>query len=65
MELQIIIEFDKETNSYSAYCPALLGCTSCGDTEEEALNNFKEALELYFEEDKRIPENAKVYKFVA
>ena len=40
MKLKIIIEYDKETNAYSADCPQLPGCVSCGDTKEEALKNI-------------------------
>jgi predicted RNase H-like HicB family nuclease len=49
MKIRIITEYDEITNSYSAYCPELPGCTSCGDTEIEALESIKEAIELYFE----------------
>jgi predicted RNase H-like HicB family nuclease len=41
-----------------AHCPALKGCVTQGRTEEEALNNIKEAIELYLEadpEDSRLP----------
>ncbi len=49
MKVRVIIEYDEETKSYAAYCPELPGCTSAGDTEEEALKNIKEAIALYFE----------------
>lgn len=49
MKLRVIIEYDKQTESYAAYCPELPGCASCGDTEEEALENFREAVELFLE----------------
>ena len=49
MKVRVVIEHDPEAGSYGAYCPELPGCTSCGDTEEEALSNFREALKLYFE----------------
>ncbi|MBI4571068.1 MAG: type II toxin-antitoxin system HicB family antitoxin [Chloroflexi bacterium] len=32
-----------------AQCPALLGCWSQGRTDEEALANIQEAIELYVE----------------
>lgn len=63
MRLRIVIEYDQETNSYSAVCPELPGCTSCGDTEQEALENIKEAITLYLEPDsKAISPSAKVYE---
>jgi len=51
MKLRVIIEYDEQTGSYAAYCPELPGCASCGDTEEEAIENIKEAIELYLEPD--------------
>ena len=51
MKFRVIIEHDVETQSYSAVCPELPGCTSAGDTEEEALGNIKEAITLYLEPD--------------
>lgn len=34
-----------------AHCPALKGCVTQGRTEEEAIKNLKEAIELYLEAD--------------
>lgn len=48
---RVILEPDLETGEWAVYCPELPGCTSCGDTEEEALNNIKEAIELYLQPD--------------
>lgn len=45
-------EQDLETKDWAVYCPELPCCTSCGETEEEALNNIKEAIELYLQPDK-------------
>ena len=49
MKFRIVTEFDSETESCAAYCPELPGCCSCGDTEEEALENIREAIQLYLE----------------
>ena len=49
MQIRVVIEFDPEVNGYSAFCPELPGCTSCGDTEAEAMENIREAIELYLE----------------
>jgi predicted RNase H-like HicB family nuclease len=51
MKLRVIIEYDEQAESYAAYCPELPGCASCGDTEEEAIANIREAIELYLEPD--------------
>lgn len=34
---------------YHVFCPVLPGCHSEGDTLEEALDNIKEAIEVYVE----------------
>lgn len=63
MRLRVVIEYDQETDSYSAVCPELPGCTSCGDTEQEAMENIKEAIELYLEPNtKEVSPTAKVYE---
>jgi predicted RNase H-like HicB family nuclease len=49
MKLRLIVERDPETGRYSSVFPELPGCASAGDTEEEAIANAKEALELWFE----------------
>jgi predicted RNase H-like HicB family nuclease len=46
MKLKIVLE--KGMDGYIvAHCPALKGCVTQGRTEEEAMNNLKEAIELY------------------
>ncbi|PQP32930.1 hypothetical protein C6A36_01885 [Desulfobacteraceae bacterium SEEP-SAG10] len=50
MKFKIVLE--KGMDGYIvAYCPALKSCVTQGRTEEEAINNLKEAIELYFEAD--------------
>jgi predicted RNase H-like HicB family nuclease len=49
MKLRLIVEKDPETGRYSSVFPELPGCASAGDTEDEAIANAKEALELWFE----------------
>lgn len=64
MNLRVIVEFDVETNSYSAVCPELPGCASFGDTEKEAFKNVKEAMELYLSPDESYPihQEAHIYQ---
>lgn len=50
MKFRIVVEHDPDAGSYSAYCPELPGCCSCGKTEEEALRNAEEAVALYLEQ---------------
>lgn len=47
MKFRIVLEYDAEADAFSAVCPELPGCASAGDTEEEAKQNIKEAIELY------------------
>lgn len=49
MRLKIILE-PSEEGGFTVYVPSLPGCISEGDTEEEALANIREAIELYLEE---------------
>ncbi len=48
MRLEIILE-QEEDGGYSVHCPALKGCHSQGETQEDALKNIREAIELYLE----------------
>jgi len=48
MKLAVVLEHASE-GGYTVYIPALPGCISEGETQEEALANIKEAVELYFE----------------
>ena len=47
MKFRVVLEFDPDTNSYSAVCPELPGCSSAGVTEDEARVNIEEAIRLY------------------
>lgn len=49
MKWRVILESDLETGDWAVWCPELLGCTSAGGTEEEALENIKEAIQLYLQ----------------
>ena len=46
MKLTVVLE-PSEEGGYTVYVPTLPGCVSEGDTEEEALVNIREAIELY------------------
>ena len=45
---EVILE-PAEEGAFTAYVPALRGCVSEGDTEEEALENIKDAIETWFD----------------
>lgn len=48
MKYTVIIEKGQEAG-FVAYCPALKGCVSQGQTKEETLKNIREAIEVYIE----------------
>ncbi len=41
------VNIQKTEEGYSVWAPGLPGCWSQGDTEEEALENIKDAIETY------------------
>ena len=62
MKFRVILEHDPETGDYSAACPELPGCVSAGQTEAEARENIRDAIELYLmPRDIDLPENAKFF----
>ena len=61
MKFRIVLEYDADAQAFSAVCPELPGCASAGDTEEEAKQNIKEAIELCLApSDLELSRNAKV-----
>jgi predicted RNase H-like HicB family nuclease len=62
MKLKIILE-PSQDGGYTAIVPSLPGCISEGDTKEEALENIREAIELYLEpveDDQVFAQNAEM-----
>lgn len=53
LEYTAVFQEEKE-GGYSVWVPTLPGCASQGETFEEALENIKEAIELYLEDGKKI-----------
>jgi predicted RNase H-like HicB family nuclease len=59
MKWRVLLEQDSETGDWAAWCPELPGCATAGDTEDEALQNIREAIELYLQPDPfEVPGNA-------
>ena len=48
MRLKVVLEPSDE-GGFTVYVPALPGCISEGDTQAEALENIREAIELYLD----------------
>ena len=66
MQIQVIIK-PGEDGWFVAEVPSLPGCISQGKTEDEALLNIKEAIELYPEPDEEeliISKNARIVEVV-
>jgi len=63
MKFQVMLEPSDE-GGYTVYVPSLPGCTSEGDTIEEAVANIQEAIELYLEpvEDDRVAKEGVVVR---
>lgn len=62
MKLQIVLE-PSEEGGFTVYVPSLPGCFSEGDSQEEALENIKEAIALYLElieDDALLSPNAQI-----
>ena len=68
MTVKVVLE-PGEDNWIVAECPVLPGCVSQGRTEAEALQNIREAIELWLETElekrlKGTPPNAKVLELI-
>ncbi len=50
MKFKVVLE-EAEEGGYVVYVPALPGCVSQGETKEEAIENVKEAIEIYLDID--------------
>lgn len=48
MRFKVVLEPGDE-GGFTAYVPSLPGCSSEGDTKEDALKSIGEAIELYLE----------------
>lgn len=56
LEYNAIFQKEKE-GGFSVWIPSLPGCASQGETFEEALENIKEAILLYIEDEKDAQED--------
>ena len=61
MKFRLLVEFDRQSQRWSAVFPELPGCASAGDSEAEAVQNAREALALWFEPSElKLKKNAKL-----
>ena len=66
MKIKVVLEASEE-GGFTVYVPSLPGCISEGETEEEALANIREAIELYLEpiEDELFTSESRIIREVA
>lgn len=48
MNYKVVLEAQEE-GGYTIYVPALPGCVSQGETVDEAMDNIREAIDIYLE----------------
>lgn len=59
---EVILEPSNE-GGFTVYVPSLPGCISEGDTEEEALDNIKDAIDLWLgDQDDEVREELHAHK---
>ena len=49
------IRLEETDEGFAVWVPGLLGCWSQGETEAEAIENIKDAIQMYLETIERIP----------
>ncbi len=66
--MRYLVVVEKGPTSYGAHVPDLPGCIAVGDTEEEALQLIREAIELHLADMRRtgqpIPNPSSTGRFV-
>ena len=48
-EMQYLVIFEKDVNSYGAYVPDLPGCVAVGETMDEVYGLIAEAIQFHIE----------------
>lgn len=62
MQLRIVLA-QEEDGRWSVWCPELPGCASFGESRESAIENIREAIDLYLEPAQIVaPEGAETLK---
>jgi len=47
---RVSVVVEKDSDGYRAFCPELQGCQSQGDTEDEVLENIRDAIRLHIQD---------------
>jgi predicted RNase H-like HicB family nuclease len=48
-KIPFTFKIEKDGNEFHSWCPELVGCHSHGKTQHEALENLKDAVQLYLD----------------
>lgn len=65
MKWRVVLQQDTDTGDWGAWAPELPGCASAGTTQNEALANIREAIELYLQKDPIPLESGAIIREVA
>jgi predicted RNase H-like HicB family nuclease len=57
------VNLNKTDEGYAVWCPSLPGCWSQGQTEEEALENIKDAIVAYLDTVEELTKDSE-YRYV-
>ena len=60
--MKYTVVVNKSEYGYDVHCPALPGCHSQGDTQEEALENIKDAIKTHLQMVAEETKDANVYE---
>lgn len=55
--MRYIVNLEKTDEGYAIWCPGLPGCWSQGKTEEEALENIRDAIRSYLKVAEELSKN--------
>jgi predicted RNase H-like HicB family nuclease len=64
MESRYTVSLRKDEEGYSVWCPGLPGCWSQGATEEEALDNIREAIREYLSVARELAAEGEIHEVV-
>jgi len=59
------VKLEETDEGYAVWCPGLPGCWSQGATEEEALENIKDAIETYVATVEELTKDSELSSFLA
>jgi len=62
MESRYVVSLKKTDEGYSVWAPGLPGCSSQGDTEQEALENIADAIREYLDVVDELAAEAEGYR---